>query len=592
MCGIIGFISDRVIGRDNFSESRDLMYHRGPDDCGIWLSKDKKVALGHRRLSIIDLSSAGRQPMSNEDNSIWLVQNGEIYNFLEIRKELIERGHKFKSNSDSEVIIHSYEEWGVECLKKFNGMFAFALWDEKENRLFAARDRIGIKPFNYYFNGGKFAFSSEIKALKNLDKLNLELDYTAIYDFFTYLYVPTPKTVYKHIKKLPPGHYLLFDRENLVLKKYWDINPFNKRILSEKEACNQIEEILNDSVRLRLISDVPIGVFLSGGIDSSCVVALASKLVNKPLKTFSVGFNIKNHSEIKYARIVSDIFNTNHTERILNLYDAMNILPKIISNYDEPYADTSAFPTYIISKVAREEATVVLSGDGGDEVFGGYNWYEKYIKCNKIANKIGFLFTPFWRSIRSVCPGKMIGKATLDQISHSSIKRYVLLLNGLLKKEKFKYLTEEILSNIPYDYDDYWYFRKYWENDLDIFTRLQYLDLKTYLVDDILTKVDRASMLASLEVRVPLLDHRLVELAFSIDHSVRNKYCKKKYIFKKMLVKYLPETILNREKKGFSIPFFDWFGDKIQTGGIANQRFLRLNFLLGIWEKANKIRNE
>lgn len=592
MCGIIGFISDRVIGRDNFSESRDLMYHRGPDDCGIWLSKDKKVALGHRRLSIIDLSSAGRQPMSNEDNSIWLVQNGEIYNFLEIRKELIERGHKFKSNSDSEVIIHSYEEWGVECLKKFNGMFAFALWDEKENRLFAARDRIGIKPFNYYFNGGRFAFSSEIKALKNLDKLNLELDYTAIYDFFTYLYVPTPKTVYKHIKKLPPGHYLLFDRENLVLKKYWDINPFNKRILSEKEACNQIEEILNDSVRLRLVSDVPIGVFLSGGIDSSCVVALASKLVNEPLKTFSVGFNIKNHSEIKYARIVSDIFNTNHTERILNLYDAMNILPKIISNYDEPYADTSAFPTYMISKVAREEATVVLSGDGGDEVFGGYNWYEKYIKCNKIANKIGFLFTPFWRLIRSVYPEKMIGKATLDQISHSSIERYVLLLNGLLKKEKFRYLTEEILSNIPYDYDDYWYFRKYWENDLDIFTRLQYLDLKTYLVDDILTKVDRASMLASLEVRVPLLDHRLVELAFSIDHSVRNKYCKKKYIFKKMLVKYLPETILNREKKGFSIPFFDWFGDKIQTGGIANQRFLRLNFLLGIWKKADKIRNE
>ncbi len=592
MCGIIGFISDRIIGRDNFLESRDLMYHRGPDDCGIWLSKDKKVALGHRRLSIIDLSSAGRQPISNEDNSIWLVQNGEIYNFLEIRKELIEKGHKFKSNSDSEVIIHSYEEWGVECLKKFNGMFAFALWDEKKNRLFAARDRIGIKPFNYYFNGGRFAFSSEIKALKNLDKLNLELDYTAIYDFFTYLYVPTPKTVYKHIKKLAPGHYLLFDRENLVLKKYWDINPFNKRILSEKEVCNQIEEILSDSVRLRLISDVPIGVFLSGGIDSSCVVALASKLVDKPLKTFSVGFDIENHSEIKYARIVSDIFNTNHTERILNLYDAMNILPKIISNYDEPYADTSAFPTYMISKVARQEATVVLSGDGGDEVFGGYNWYEKYIKCNKIANKIGFLFTPFWRLIRSVYPERMIGKATLDQISHSSIKRYVLLLNGLLKKEKFRYLTEEILSNIPYDYDDYWYFRKYWENDLDIFTRLQYLDLKTYLVDDILTKVDRASMLASLEVRVPLLDHRLVELAFSIDHSVRNKYCKKKYIFKKMLAKYLPEIILNREKKGFSIPFFDWFGDEIQTEGIANQGFLRLNFLLGIWEKANKIRNE
>ncbi len=584
MCGIIGLISDSPIDRQNFIQCRDRLTHRGPDDAGFWSDASGFVALGHRRLSIIDLSQAGRQPMTNEDGTLQLVFNGEIYNFKELREILLHEGHIFRSNTDSEVIVHAYEQWGADCLLRFDGMFAFALWDNRRRQLFAARDRLGIKPFHYYSLNRIFAFASELKGLTNLHDLDLELDPTALYDYFTHLYVPTPKSPYRYIRKLPPGHRLMWQEGSLHIEKYWELDPSRQLDIDETEACSRILELLAQSTKARLYSDVPVGVFLSGGIDSSAVTAAAAPLVEEPLRTFSIGFDIEIHSETEYAALVARAFHTRHIERILDIEEAQRLFFQVMEQYDEPFADTSALPTHLISRVARQQATVVLSGDGGDELFGGYNWYAKFRTLDRLSHLSGPFHPVPWNWLNALYPDHLAGKATVHQLVHMPLERYALLLGGASRKEKLSIVPPAILEKIPRDYDDFWYFRQYWRDDLDLMTRLQYLDVKTYLPDDILTKVDRASMMVGQEVRVPLLDHHMVELAFAIPPNIRTKHFQKKYIFKKALKSILPPEILHRPKKGFSIPFRQWFASQINASPHPSPRLFRLHLLFAHWQ--------
>lgn len=588
MCGIIGCIKDSPIDRENFIQTRDRLRHRGPDDAGVWFADNQCVALGHRRLSIIDLSTAGHQPMTNEEGNLKLVFNGEIYNFQQIREQLLHDGHTFRSNTDSEVILHAYEQWGVDCLKRFNGMFAFAIWDNRKRQLFAARDRIGIKPFHYYHKNRTFAFASELKGLTPLRNLDLSPDPTALYDFFTHLYIPTPKSPYRHIYKLPPAHYLIWSDDSLSIKQYWALDPARHLEISENEACLRIHQTLTESATARLYSDVPVGVFLSGGIDSSAVVAAAAAHVNEPLRTFSIGFDVAPHDETEYAALVAETFNTLHSTHELAIEEAHQLFETVMSQYDEPYADTSALPTHLISKVAREEVTVVLSGDGGDELFGGYNWYTRTRTLNQISSMSGPLHPFPWNWLQPLYPQNLPAAPTIHQLAHSPLERHTLLLGGTTKKEKQRLVPPDILAQIPADYDDYWYFRQYWRDDLDLMTRLQYLDLMTYLPDDILTKVDRASMMVSQEVRVPFLDHNLVELAFAIPPNIRTKNFQKKYILKKTFAPLLPAQILHRPKKGFSIPFRQWFAPQITQSPHSTPRLFRLHHIFTLWQSTQQ----
>ena len=561
MCGIVGIIDfESKIDSELLKRMRDTLSHRGPDGAGIYLTRDSKVGLAHRRLSIIDLSSAGNQPMCNENGTIWVTYNGEIYNFQELRKELEKCGHIFKSHSDTEVIIHSYEEWGEMCVNKFRGMFAFGIFDEKNEKLFLARDRFGIKPLFYYWDGERFIFGSEIKAIITHPKVKRDIDLSAIYDYLTYMYIPTPKTIYKNIKKLPPAHSLAFDNESINIKEYWDVH-FESKEMSEKECGDLVNKYLTESMKMHLISDVPIGVFLSGGLDSSIVTAKMSNLIEEPAKTFSIGFDVKEHSEIEYARIVANRFKTDHYEKIVAKDVLDEMLPKVICMYDEPCSNSSAIPTYHVSKLAKERVKVVLSGDGGDEVFAGYSWYDRWLNVQKfncipsclkrsafdIANALS-------KRIKLLPNPNFIAYIFLP---HGGLEQYGYLMSVFTPEEKRDFLSEDFLQDFS-GYDDYWYFRKYWREELDSISRMQYLDMKTYLHEDCLTKVDRASMAVGLEVRVPFLDHKLVETVASFPPSLRYNNGEKKYILKRAMEDVLPKEILERGKKGFSAPIGRW----------------------------------
>lgn len=554
MCGIAGFVNVRKKGSyDILQDMGQAIIHRGPDDSGEYLTEDCLTGLAFRRLSIIDLSAAGHQPMSNSEGSIWIVFNGEIYNFKTLRSELIRLGYGFKSKTDTEVILNAYIEWGVDCLAKLNGMFAFAIWDSRTDKLFMARDRVGVKPFFYYHDAQQFIFASELKAIKKYPCINLDIEPTAIYDFLTYLYVPTPKTLYKNIFKLPPGHYAILEKGKLKVEQYWDVDLSNKISISEEEAIEEVKRLLSDSVGLQLVSDVPLGVFLSGGIDSSAVTALAQKQSSVRLQSFSIGFDVKEHSELPYAQMVSVFTNTSYNERIISKDMGLEIEEFIINLFDEPFADSSAIPTYFVSALAKEKVTVVLSGDGGDEVFGGYNWYDRWMT----NQKRGSLKRQVFEIISKLYPHQLKGYEKVTAKSLHSLDFYAFLMGGYSKAQKQKVLNDQykLLFN---GYDPLWFFRKFWRDELDELTRMQYLDLKTYLNDDILTKVDRTSMANSIEARVPLLDHKLIEFVFSLPTEIRNKNYEKKYILKKALQDMLPAEVLYRKKKGFSIPANQW----------------------------------
>jgi len=564
MCGICGIynLDGRPVDRNLLERMNSTMIHRGPDDEGYYL--EGNVGLGHRRLSIIDLNT-GHQPIFNEDKSKVIVFNGEIYNFMDLRTQLEQKGHIFKTKTDTEVILHGYEEWGQDCVSRLRGMFAFALWDKSKRTLFLARDRLGIKPLYYCKNGSKFVLASELKAILEVPNLSRELDLEAVSDYLSFGYIPAPKTIFKGVYKLLPGHILIFRHGDLNLRQYWDLKFHPEQGMSIEDISEEILETLQESIRLRLISDVPLGAFLSGGIDSSAVVAIMSGLIDEPVVTNSVGFVPREDSELEYARNTAKLFNSNHNEYEVSP-DAVDVVNKLSWHFDEPFADSSSIPTYYVSKMTKQNVTVALSGDGGDENFAGYRRYYYDRLENQLRHRIpSFIRNNVIRLLAGIypqfawMPQIIRAKTLLTNVAHDPVYGYFNSMSQCLPGVKNKVMSGDVKRQLK-GYESIEVFRHYYNNadTDDPLSRIQYLDFKTYLVDDILTKVDRASMANSLEVRVPILDHKFVEMVAKIPSDMKLKGKESKYIFKKSLNKVLPPEIMNRKKMGFTIPIGEW----------------------------------
>ncbi len=556
MCGIYGIVDpDRRVDARFLEKTVRTMRHRGPDTSGVWVSEDRKVGLAHCRLAIIDLDPRSNQPMTNRDETLVLSYNGETYNFQEIRGILEGKGHHFRTLSDTEVILHSYEEWGLECVHQFRGMFAFALFDKKRDRLWLVRDRLGIKPLIYYWDGSLFGFSSEIPSLAQPEKFDRALDTSALYDALTYLYIPAPKTAYRHVRKLEAGHWLVYENGEVSLKKYWDIDEIGSNEIDEETACGRVRETLSDAVRLRLISDVPLGVLLSGGMDSSTVAYFAQQNSTTPITTFSLGFDVKTSDELEYANLVANHVGSHHITSVYHLTEARRDAGSNVFLYGEPHGDSSILPSFAVCEMAKRSVTVALSGDGGDEVFCGYTRYNEFPRHNQQHSH--WFHGAFRRILLENVPLLARGRNRLLRYHLDEFDLYTLLCGGLNKTEKRSLLDPDVFHGFR-SYDDYWLYRKYWKPDLPIRTRLQYLDVKTYLADDILVKMDRASMALSLETRLPFLDHKLVEEVFSWPENIRDNGRTLKYILKKAVRGLLPQEILDKPKHGFSIPWRAW----------------------------------
>jgi asparagine synthase (glutamine-hydrolysing) len=556
MCGIAGFIDQACgleLARERIETMCALIRHRGPDDQGIWMGDG--VALGMRRLSIIDLQG-GHQPVYNEDESVMVVFNGEIYNHRELRADLERRGHRFATQCDTEAIVHAYEEYGIDCVQHLRGMFVFALWDRSRQRLLLARDRFGKKPLNYYWDGRRLVFGSEIKSLLAA-QIPQVVNPLALDQYLFYLYVPSPLTIFKGVSKLPAGHILVYEREQVSVQSYWEL-PFVETIDDDLEtALARTRELLTDAVRVRLMSDVPLGAFLSGGVDSSLVVGLMSQLQTQPVKTFSIGFEEQDFSELRYARQVAQHFHTDHHEFCVSP-DLITVLPELVWACDEPFADSSMLPTYYVSKLAREHVTVVLTGDGGDEIFGGYNRYKRERLIQSVPAPLRYMFG--YASL--MLPAGAKGKVILDSMRYPLSARYVHRLNNFF---------DLIDRSDIYDRD---YFAQICMHDpyqrvisefagtrsiRETMTRIQYVDVRSYLVDDILVKVDKMSMLNSLETRAPLLDPYLAEYVAALSPDVRLRDGVLKFLLKRVAADMLPPEILTRRKQGFSVPIKHWF---------------------------------
>ena len=542
----------------------DKIAHRGPDDQGCYVSSNKRVGLGQRRLSIIDLSPLGHQPMSYLDR-YFIVFNGEIYNFQTERDLLEKQGYHFKSKTDTEVIMALYDKYGVDCLAHLRGMFAFAIYDEQKKTLFCARDRVGKKPFKYYATSECFLFASELKAILTQKEVRKEIDFEAIDDFLAYQYVPAPKTGFKGIKKLLPGHYLMLDlsKKTVKIEKYWDLDYREKLNLSVDEWGERIRAKLEESTKLRMIADVPLGAFLSGGVDSSAIVAMMARNSANKVKTFSIGFKEERVNELKFAKIVAEMYGTDHTEFMVEPEAAEKILPMLAYQYEEPYADNSAVPTYYVSKLAREFVTVALNGDGGDENFGGYTKYASQKQALMLGKFIP-LARPFYPVFKSLSgTHRYFKKAVkiLDNFEDDYITRYIDFIayfNRQLRKESYtKYFKEKLGKTEPFSIMKNFFGSN---NALDPLDKTFYNDFKTYLPDALMTKVDMASMAVALEGRSPILDHEFIELTCQIPSSLKIKgFQNKKYIFKKSLEGLLPKEILYRPKAGFGQPIEEWF---------------------------------
>lgn len=569
MCGILGIIDKKGVDEQPLRQMRDTMIHRGPDDAGVWINRTRQVGLAHRRLSIIDLSEAGRQPMSDTENKIWITFNGEIYNFEVIKRELKEKGYIFKSRSDTEVIVNAYKEWGTECLQKFNGMFAFGIYDDNEGVLFLARDRLGKKPLYYVHdqNNDKFIFASEIKALIKDKSISREIDLQALNYYFTFGYIPGELCIFKEIRKLPPAHAMIYSLANGKKKiwSYWDAPYLNEKCASEDELLEDLEIIIEDAVRIRLISDVPLGAFLSGGVDSSIVVAMMSKVSDKPIKTFSIGFEDRTFNELPYAKIVAECFGTEHHELIVKP-DAFSILPELVCQFDEPFADSSMIPTYYVSKVTREHVTVALSGDGGDEIFGGYKIYLASLFDYYARMFIPLLMRKGLARVAEYLPGMSVAKIKKQllmlkfDLNDAFIERCIYLY--FKEKQRNLILSDDVRMSLNNEFSAPELSRRdYLEHrEGDLMDRLTYTDLKTYLPDDIMVKVDRTSMLVSLETRAPFLDYRIAEYSFrNIPGNLKVKRATTKYLLKHLAKKILPKELNVDRKWGFTIPISDWF---------------------------------
>ena len=568
MCGITGWLSKKRIDKNILLQMTRVLKHRGPDGEGFLFKEypSLSVGLGHRRLRIIDLVT-GDQPMSNERGDIWIVFNGEIYNFPQLRETLLAKGHRFSTRSDTEVIIHLYEEKGIDCLQELNGMFAFAIWDEKKRRLFLARDRLGIKPLYYLERGGDFAFSSELKSFLFLPFFERKIDPLSLHNYLALQYIPSPLTIYQEVKKLPPAHFLVWEDGNLEVQRFWELRYSPSPDRGEKYYRKTLRELVEDSVRLRLISDVPFGAFLSGGIDSSIVVGIMAEFLEQKVKTFSMGFDVASFNELPYARLVAKKFLTQHYEFRVKPPNVLELLPLLIWFYDEPFADSSAIPTYMVSRLARRYVTMVLSGDGGDEVFGGYHRY--------LAETILTLFHPFFRMLNHPFLLHLINqlpestrindlsrrlKKLLARREDTPAGRYASWLLVFDQERRNALYTpefqKEVKENMPEDY-----LINLFETASVPFLlgKSQFTDINSYLPEDILTKVDRASMANSLECRVPFLDHRIVEFMFQVPSHYKLRGFLLKYLLKKTFRDILPARIYYRGKHGFGVPMGRWF---------------------------------
>ena len=559
ICGVWNFGTGEPVGRADLERIRDTIAHRGPDDVGCYFDDRMGLGLGFRRLSIIDLSPAGHQPMCNEDGSIWTVFNGEIYNYRDLRCELQKAGHRFTSATDTETLIHGYEEWGTDVVSHLRGMFAFALWDGPRRRLILGRDRVGIKPLYYHVAGGRLVFGSELKAVLSSLPSTPEPDIEAINDYLTYNYVPAPKTAYKNVFKLPAGHLLVVEDGNIRTESYWDVSLETSDGVSEADAVEGARAALTEAVSSHLVADVPVGVFLSGGMDSSAIAVIMAGLQATPVETFSIGFDSEESNELPHARVIAEKIHSSHHEGMVSWPAMQRQLRQVIDVYDEPFADSSSVPTLAVSRLASEHVKVVLSGEGGDEAFAGYDGYamgERHAQARartpeplrRLLSATGSAW-PFARGQRMA--------RFLTDLSHPPLEQYGRGMEWISLEEKRRVLPDARAQELS-GYDHRWYFRKYWREEADPVTRLQYLDLKTYLVDDLLVKVDRASMSVSLEARVPMLDHPLLERLFSLPAGFHMKDGRSKSLLRAAMTGVLPESTLNRKKHGFTAPLHRW----------------------------------
>jgi asparagine synthase (glutamine-hydrolysing) len=582
MCGICGIIyndKSKCINKKILSEMNNSLIHRGPDEDGYFISNN--VGLGMRRLSIIDVKG-GHQPIYNEDKTICVICNGEIYNHQELRENLEKQGHNFFTHSDVEAIVHLYENFEEDFVHKLRGMFSIAIYDLKEDKLILARDRLGIKPLYYTYQNGAFLFGSELKAILSYPGLEKNISIASISDYLTYLYIPVPDTIFEGIYKLPPAYMLIFSQGSISLKQYWEINYRKEKINPEEYYIERLRDLLKESVRMHLMSEVPLGAFLSGGMDSSTVVALMSEVMDEPVKTFSVGFDVSDFNELKYAKLVAKRFNTDHHEINLSA-DIINLLPKIVAQFDEPFADSSSIPTYLISQFAKQYVTVCLSGDGGDELFAGYGWTrrQKFIEDYKrlparvrniIKNLLlGSNYLPDRKSKFLDKFKRFVYDADLD-LDESYMRRVTCFSEGM-KKLLFKKQFFEKVKN----YNSSTSIEPYFEfgNIRNSLEKLLFVDTKLFLPDDCLCKVDRMSMLHSLEVRVPFLDHKVVEFVATVPFRYKMRGFTSKYILKKIMKDSLPPQVLRQRKLGFTIPLSSWFRGKL--GSFINEILLSSN---------------
>jgi asparagine synthase (glutamine-hydrolysing) len=569
MCGIYGYYSFSGIGQDVQvgEEATDRLRHRGPDEKGSW--SDNGVFLGMRRLSIIDLAG-GQQPIWNEDKTCCIVYNGELYNFMDLRPQLEAQGHLFRTRSDTEVILHGYEEWGHDCLKKFNGMFAFAIWDNIKRTLFLARDRIGEKPLYYYIDKDRFIFASEIKAIITDKTVPRELNPRGLANFLSFGHAVAPDTMYRDIYKLLPGHSLLVHDGKTVIRQYWDVGDepqlAKTTILSKNQYIEEIIKLVDDSVRRRMIADVPVGAFLSGGVDSSAVVALMKRHASGPVKTFSLGFDVGGaYNELADARRVSEFLQTEHYELNVSHADLKDLLLKLVYHYDEPFGDAAGFPVYLLSQFARQHVKVVLAGDGGDEIFGGYRRYaaDQYAASYQLLPR--WLTDNFIPSLVDKMPRLRRTKRTVQTLPiRDAAARYASWLICFTPEMQEELVQSELLWQQMRNYDSIWPYPYFYAGpkkvgNKDHINTLLYIDLKTWLPDAYMEKVDKATMACSLEARLPLLDHRLVELAFQIPSSFKLSHWKAKKIFKEAVAGLIPGEVLRKPKHGFAVPTDPWF---------------------------------
>ncbi len=577
MCGLAGFIDfNKKSNRSDLEKMTDVLYHRGPNDSGYELYKlqDANIGLGHRRLSILDLSNHGRQPMNFQDYSI--VFNGEIYNFREIRRELENCNYSFSSDSDTEVILKAFHKWGVKSVDKFNGMFLIVIFDRKKNHLTIIRDRAGVKPCYYYFENDLFLFSSELKSFHEHSSFERNINFNSLGDYLQYGYITEPNSIFENTYKLESGFYLEINisSKKIQKNKYWDVIDFYNKPkikIDEVEALEEIEKLMISSFNYRMVSDVPVGIFLSGGYDSSIVTSILQSERTEKLNTFTIGFEEKGFDEAPYAKAIANHLGTNHTEYYCTQKDALEIIPKLCDVFDEPFGDISSIPTVLVSQLAKRDVTVSLSADGGDEIFAGYSKYDLCLNYSKKFDKIPTVLRSPLSSVMSSLNPKYIPyfnktynfetkylKATNALLAKNSVE-LLKLTSQYFTRNQINNLLKPQISILKSNFD-----LKTLNNNNDSLNSMLAIDYKTYMVDDVLAKVDRATMSASLEGREPLLDYRLIEFVAQLPSELKYKNGIKKYLLKEITHKYLPKKLMDRKKMGFGVPISDWFKDELK----------------------------